>query len=215
MFASTAPSYDESAAKALYDFGVNRIANPAVRDAVTTILSTIVDPKFWDAPASSSGKYHPIWQNERSGLVRHTVELCCVAPQIARAFADLCTPDGKDLVQENLDVILAACVLHDAFKGGRPWGAYTNRAHASIAANAWEQVAPQRGVDARVVELVKECVTYHEGRWTPGGVPPEMSSHAIVVHLADMVSSGKDLEKVFAPTPFEAPNVTPIRSDTF
>lgn len=196
MFPSVASA---SEVAALYRFGVDRIASGPIRRAVRKILEHIVEPPFWVSPASSTGKYHPSWQNNSSGLVRHTVEMCVIAPRLVSAFPELDKPSKE----YHLDMVLAAIVLHDAFKNGRPWGRYSHKSHGHIAADVWRQVSGVEDVSSAQAMAVEDAIRYHDGRWCSGGLPTRvLPAHQHIVHMVDMISSSNELEMLFSARPY-------------
>lgn len=178
-----------------FKYGVGRMESVPIRTAVRKILTQIVEPEFWTAPASPSGRHHPKWQNGVSGLVRHTTEMLVISTRLASAFGNLQTPSPA----HHLDMIYAAICLHDAFKGGRPWQVKTSRDHAEISSNIWNQVAEVEGVPDFQREIVREAILFHEGRWSTIQMSQRPSIHQLVVHLADMVSSHNDLGLIYEP----------------
>lgn len=112
-----------------------------------------VDLKFWVAPASSTGKYHPEEDNGEGGLVRHVIKGCAVAEQFARR---------AQFTQREMDITMAAVLLHDTCKNGVVWGRYTDYTHGKIAAE-WLAHFPMEDTTAR--QMICDAVRYHMAPW--------------------------------------------------
>ena len=64
---------------------------------------------FWEIPASSTGKYHPVTDLGIGGLVRHTVNVCWMADTLAEA---------ENLSADDRSRLIAAAIIHDSCKNG-------------------------------------------------------------------------------------------------
>ena len=102
---------------------LNFIDDSKVKNFVDIALQK-VDPKFWTAPSSFSGKYHPQENNGEGGLARHTHKVLVIAAHLCKIFR---------INDWRRDCILAAAILHDTYKCGDVWGGYTDVRHAWIA----------------------------------------------------------------------------------
>jgi hypothetical protein len=140
--------------------------------------------KFWEAPSSSSGRYHPPEDQGKGGLVRHIIKATCVAEELSRFY---------DLKNEDKDIVIAATLLHDIKKNGLRWGEMTDYTHGLIAYN-W---LSRFNLKDPSKTQIRNCVRYHMGRW----VQPESeleralnpTIHEQIVQLSDYISSRKSI----------------------
>ena len=129
-------------------------------------------PYFWDAPASSSGKYHPASSLGAGGLVRHTKSVVAWFEELWNALPLEESKDG-DAAH---DTGLLACILHDAQKFGT--GTLAEKPENSTAVHApmtgrFLHVKAERLLilDMALRECFHRaayCVAGHMGKWTDG-----------------------------------------------
>ena len=113
-----------------------------------------VDPHFWIAPASSTGRHHPPEDNGEGGLVRHVIKAVAVVEQYARRvrFSD-----------RELDMALSAILLHDTCKDGIVWTTgKTDYTHGKIAAEWLEKFNLE---DKGAKDGIISAVRYHMAPW--------------------------------------------------
>jgi hypothetical protein len=103
---------------------VKLIKNAGVRDAVRSYLDQ-VDPHFWTAPSSSSGRHH-LANGPGETLVEHTRRATHIADHLAYMH---------DLPQLLRDYLLAAAICHDTCRGGVTWERTVSN-HGELAAQA-------------------------------------------------------------------------------
>lgn len=112
-----------------------------------------VDPKFWVAPASSTGKYHPPEDNGEGGLVRHVIKGVAVVEQFGRRAR---------FSQREMDMAISAFLLHDTCKNGVEWGEFTDYTHGLIAAEWLEKFEL---ADRMAKDQIKSAVRFHMTPW--------------------------------------------------
>ena len=84
---------------------INYIKNDRYKESIRTLISLLPD-YFFEVPASSSGKYHPLFALGDGGLVRHTK----VAVRMAKEMFDdesltgAYTNNKKDLMIKALNI---------------------------------------------------------------------------------------------------------------
>lgn len=157
---------------------------------------------FYEVPASSTGKYHPSFDQGDGGLIRHTQMTCEIMREFFRMdeYKHLCYFD-----------LMIACILHDTFKNGYQDNKCTVSAHASIAAEEFyntythHHYAPEDLEETlcnvsynysselkRRINNICNMIRSHMGCW--GSVKPQTESEKLV-HLADYIASRKCWDK--------------------
>lgn len=200
-------AWSEVVAKTLAAFwfhSVDAVQDARVRAVLAELLTARVPWQFFIAPASSTGKNHPSWQNPTSGLLRHVTEMAVGIWRIAQAYPEL--TDANALPSPHaMDILLASVVLHDAFKGGVPWENRTVPNHHALAAEAWREAAGNAWLEPMIVENVSTAIRWHAGRWTPEWdgrmetLGTRKNVYAAVLHHCDMVYSDTNLNLLYQP----------------
>jgi len=168
-------------------------------------------PKFkMEYPTSSTGKYHPSWQNGEGGNGRHTKNVVKILQVFERAYPNL-----------KWDELYAAAILHDMSKYSNFSDAYTNSEHPIIEAKKFKEYLKQTiestqrtGIGysptwsfKRKIKFICHLIKWHDGRFNCNFANKEQIKHnytkglkrkmkyneAYLLHLADMISSSKDL----------------------
>ena len=170
------------------------IKNEAIREFTRVCLEN-APPYFWEVPASSGGKYHPVWASGDGGLVRHSRVTAFVTKELAQAFK---------LDPDETDAAISAAIMHDVTKHGLPGGKYSVKDHDYIAACFIHRQAKQfTAVGNPEVPMLREicgAVAYHFGNFSVEVVgrklktfPEEYSKIEQIIHTADMVASRKGI----------------------
>lgn len=177
------------------------VENLEIRGALVTYLEDVAPIEFYVRPASSTGAHHPAWQNKPAGIIRNTVECCLLIPGMMGAFPELSGPPPETAPDPLArDIITAATVLSDSQKGGKPWGAATDRNHGAIAAEDFQRVAERLRLNPAVTSRIVEATRWHLGRFTPGWTPEVVfSPETKLTHLLDMFFACKALEELYWP----------------
>lgn len=165
-----------------------------LRGFVETVLSH-VPGEFFEMPASTSGKYHPMQSLGEGGLVRHVLGACYFGKELCRAYS--CPQDQ--------DIVVAAIILHDIAKAiGEPHDLVGELFIRSIM-EKYAIVATDK------LESVLDGVRWHMGPWAHGACqsrseksldkvfPENFSRLAQIVHLADYTSSRRETFLAFLP----------------
>ena len=165
-----------------------KIRNRALRDAVREELSH-APAWFWDAPSSSTGKYHPDYANGPGGLCRHIKFVCYLVAEFARCLEQL-----------NVDILIAAALLHDLYKfGGGSEIENTDcsrkqyRAHGAIAADVLmgRLVKKYDKSYASEWKVMCEAIRMHMGRFEGHDVTSD--PYAMALSIADITASRKEI----------------------
>lgn len=111
----------------LYNQEIRLLQNKEKQEKTLNLLSSSVSEKMKSVPASSSGKYHPLFAQGEGGLIRHSKAVA----QGAYALAGLLNVPGDK------DRFVVAGLMHDMWKLG-PEGkfGFTDPKHGSLAADA-------------------------------------------------------------------------------
>lgn len=176
---------------------INNIVDNNIKQAVFEMLKYA--PKyFWNTPASTTGKYHPLWALGKHGLQKHVAFAMYVTQELSRTY---------NLSQKETDISLAAIAMHDTLKYGvkkdidydyflvHP---YIVRSYYSDFKKRPElKKYLQPLIDNGEFNSIMKCVEKHmgsivNGDWNPMMLVPE-NNMEIVVHLADFISSRKEI----------------------
>lgn len=172
------------------------IKDDIIREQTKKALNGVA-PEFFQAPASSTGKYHPSYALGEGGLYRHT----CAAVGIAKDLLEL--EWFKDKFDDRRrDYILASIILHDVCKSGICWDCkYTCHEHPLLVGEFLKQEF-EGEENEEFVSTVSRLVASHMGQWNTckwnRKILPKPQQHdEIFVHVCDYLASRKYLEFIF------------------
>lgn len=173
-------------------------------------------PRFeFEKPTSSTGKYHPTYQNGFLGNARHTKNVVKVLQVFERAHPDMMW-----------DSMYAAAILHDSTKYENESSFYTDSKHALTSAEHFKSfskrwiknlkksriVKTNFGLLRKYSKMTYKCIKWHDGRFNPLNATKDQikenftkkfyrnvrDAECHLVHLADMISASRSLsEDVF------------------
>ncbi|OGZ58565.1 MAG: hypothetical protein A3B96_04345 [Candidatus Spechtbacteria bacterium RIFCSPHIGHO2_02_FULL_43_15b] len=104
----------EQEIKSLWQWGIERIEDPAIKGTLEDYIFHRVPANFFLAPSSVTGNHHPYWHNRPGGLLRHITECCVSADRLISLFGYV---NKNDKVDANIrDRVLAATVITDTQK---------------------------------------------------------------------------------------------------
>jgi 23S rRNA maturation-related 3'-5' exoribonuclease YhaM len=170
---------------ALFKSELKMIRNKDIQDFVKEVFKHIPEHGF-TTTASTSMKYHPKDERGHLGNVAHSKKVTRWAHVLAEAFS---VTDSL-----RLDILTASCVLHDLGRrglGSNP-SPHTLRTHASIMTGPLEKAQEKVQLDIRVFNSIKDCVRYHNGKWTEKEIRKPLSEYTrleMIVHISDMAAS--------------------------
>ncbi len=175
-----------------FDDCICLIESEKIRNFVKQALE-LAPPEFWKAPCSSTGKHHPPEDNLEGGIIIHSRKAVLVALELFKFF------DIKDRLTQ--DKIIAAVILHDIQKNGRPWSSSTDFKHGMIACAWLMKIASliSKPLDQDLFEICL-LVKNHMGIWSEplpkpafqnGEVVTNWSINHLIVQLADYWASQK------------------------
>lgn len=187
---------------------IELIRSETVKTLVIRALARVPDG-FWLAPASLSGKYHPVYSLGTGGLVRHTKAAVWIAQQRLSL-------KGSPFQGITVDYILAALMLHDTAKGGIDWKkTHFCHEHPLLVA----EYLPEERENADW-NAICDLIQTHMGEWTQTKysetVLPEIKTPAqFFVHECDYLASRKELNlaSLFSDIPAKGRRVKLIKMD--
>jgi len=168
------------------------ITDLAIQKFVSQVFDFFTPNYFESAPASITGKHHPQISLGQGGLVRHTKLAVWWGVKLSKVWG---------LSQNDLEVIVAALLLHDLQKFGPTLSSdgtksidNPNATHGLIfSKKLFEYVIGHMSLNEwKIVDAIR----YHMGRWTApeSKDTPEQFLHSptrLIVHLADYVAAQK------------------------
>lgn len=173
------------------------IHDDAIRVQVESILKCVA-PEFFQAPASSTGKYHPSYALGEGGLYRHT----CAAVGIAADLLQLEWVRNQIDNHRRADYVIAALILHDVAKSGKCWDSkYTRHDHPIQAAELIRDNLEGEENEEFCNEVCR-LIESHMGQWNwckwdRTKLPKPEQFDEFLVHLCDYLASRKYLEYKF------------------
>lgn len=161
-------------------------------------------------PASSSGKYHPVYSLGDGGLVRHVRAAVGIAHSMIETdiFKNIALGVGADDYETIMiykDVAYAALILHDCMKPDDTPKHGTRFDHPLLAAALFKNTAAKYVTNENmdymkvIIPLIHSCIASHMGSWntTPyakGIVLPKPKLRIEeFVHMCDYLASRKFL----------------------
>jgi HD superfamily phosphohydrolase YqeK len=170
-----------------FDSELALIFDKNIRSFTEVCISMAPDYIFYAAPASTSGKYHPIDELSGYGTIIHTKRVVTVGFELSRGLG----------CENNRDQIISACILHDLRKQGLEKSGHTVKWHPDLGAKLVEEVYKDlKLIKKSDFEIIKNCVGYHYGPWSikPWSKPlDKYTPEEMCVYLADYIASKKSL----------------------
>lgn len=175
--------------KIIYDFIIDMLEKEISDEDIKNITRKVLDQsdiKIFTKPSSSSGKYHPLENNGKYGLLKHTIKTIIVSKELAYFY------NIKDIEK---DAVISACILHDISKFDSITGKLLEN-HGKIAYNHIIKVASE--FNSKKVDMISKCVRYHMYRFTKSYVEKNISTDhpdiiVKIVQLSDFISSRKNI----------------------
>ena len=172
---------------------IEMIIDSNIKSFVKSILFR--SKSFWDIPSSFSGKYHPADEHNKGGNVLHT-------KRVIRSAKIIC--DSQSIVEEERDLVYAACLLHDVTKGildadgqhfqydpMHPYtvGEFVKKCQEYDKKYAGESQSSTLFVSEDTVQSILRLVRCHLGPWSPVPETIPITYLDMIVHLADNIAS--------------------------
>lgn len=162
---------------------------------------------FFLVAASSTGKYHPPYALGEGGLYRHTKAAVTLAHDM------LGLEMYKKFTDEDHDLILAALMLHDAYKHGEVESRYTIAEHPSVCANALKNSGYEQFLSEEQFVKLYSAIACHMGQWNTDYktkreiLPKPSTAMEKFVHQCDYLASRKYIEINFEAINYEGDRV--------
>lgn len=163
--------------------------------SLTEFLIEQLDDYWFIKPASSTGKYHPKFNNGEGGLVRHSLNVCMWWQQMYRAFEqELMSFSGRDDIY---DLGLIACLFHDAKKYGdaEENSRWVKKDH-DVKSMEWflhnveiYEHTNDMNFDNKAINYIANAIDHHNGPWSTHGAPRTIFER--LVFICDYASSQK------------------------
>ncbi len=182
---------------ALWKYGVEKIADEKLRQAIVGFLCSAVPLVFFTDHASRSGRFHPPWQNQKHGTLRSIIESCVLLPGLAQHFPELFNEDMEPKT-EALDIAFAATIISDTWKKADAYDIHYGSRHGRIAAEYWQEYATKEGIDPALIKEIAHCSVWHHGIYAPDWEPGIILSPLVrLVNLCDVVTSLTALATIY------------------
>lgn len=171
----------------VFEVELNKIKNENIKQSTEVILGMLPD-YFFEIPASSSGKYHPIFSLGKGGLVRHVK----VAMRILEEMFNDKAFGAYD--EHTKDLMRMALLLHDGFKSGLENSGHTCCEHPVIMSDFILSNKDKLSISENDAMFVAQLIRTHMGPWNTdkeGNVimPVPETKEELLVHLCDYIAS--------------------------
>ena len=169
---------------AIFQEELDRILRPDVKNFTKLCIMQAPDYIFNNCPSGTCERFNPKDEMSADGLVIHTKRVFILAYELCRAYN----------CEENKDLILSACVLHDLVKQGWEKSGDTLKNHPELAVNLVDSVYKDVPgvIDEKSFFIIRGCIGYHYGQWStsPWKKPlHKYSPEEMVVYIADFTAS--------------------------
>lgn len=166
---------------------ISLILNPDIRQFTIDTLNNAPD-YFFEAPASSTGRYHPQCTFKKGGLVIHVKRAVYIINRLC---------DGWGIFHLDRDIVFSAIILHDIAKVSSPLVnskmTYEDYEHHPLKAKLYYIPHPEI---APIIDRINLCIENHMGRWSPKSVIKDINKYTLlelIVYTADYLATTKDL----------------------
>lgn len=180
----------------IFEEEISYIKDIKYKESLKKMIELLPD-YFFEVPASSTGKYHPIFALGDGGLVRHTK----VAVRIGY---ELLNNDsiGNVFNAKEKDLMLMALLIHDGLKSGIPKEKYTRFDHPLLVCKYMVENKDKIGLNDDEMNFICVCVESHMGQWNTDYngnevLPKPKNKYQKFVHMCDFLASRKFLNVEF------------------
>ena len=169
------------------------IKDEKIKESAKTMVNLLPD-YFFKIPASSTGKYHPMYATGDAGLVRHTKAAVRIAVELFGIYK---------LDDETKDLMIASLILHDGLKKGIEEERYTRFDHPLIIGDYLKGNKDKLSLNDEQIERMVKMLASHMGKWNTNEYNPDIilpvpkTMEEKFVHMCDYLASRKSLELKF------------------
>lgn len=165
------------------------IKDQNIKESLQIMIDKIPD-YFFTIPASSTGKYHPLYATGDGGLVRHTKSAVRMAYELYGIYK---------FDNHKKDLMIMALVLHDSVKKGEIEEKYTRFDHPLLACEFLKKYSQELPLEKEDIEFICECISSHMGRFNTSEysdiiLPIPKTPEQKFVHMCDYLASRKVID---------------------
>lgn len=179
--------------KTLFAKVVSTFKNEDIKEFALYCMENLPE-YFWNIPASTSGKYHPVTDLGEGGLVRHSLMTYKVLADLFE-IANFCP---NNTMKESL---LFAALFHDCCKCGTENTSTENTLHehpllaAGFIADRFMEFSEKHSTHFYIENIVNS-ISCHMGKWNISKysktiLPIPVEQDEKIVHQADYIASRK------------------------
>ena len=165
---------------------ISKLTDSNVRKFLLSCVDRFPD-YFWEAPSSNS-KYHLEDERSPGGLVLHIRRLVRMTEHMVRFH---------NLNAWERDILLSACILHDSFSRGIPPRTLTfsDPLHPVYVEYMFPFNADaDRFIERKVYEEIMECVSSHQGRFSPNLLLRSNRKLPMIFQMIDYIGSRENIK---------------------
>lgn len=180
---------------------IELIKDEYIKEWTKKTLENVPD-YFWEAWASSTGKYHPVCVNRKKGLLIHVKRAVYFANRLC---------EGMGFNDLERDIVLSSVILHDIAKVPSPKEnpKITYADYENHPINAEKYFAPVELLKANddhddtfaeeKYEEIRNCIRNHMGRWSPNSIKKPYEQYSkleLIVFQSDYLAAWKEIETI-------------------
>lgn len=171
-----------------------------VRDLIYSVPDYILS-----IPSSPTGKYHPKDEINKNGMKYHIYRCLSFAEEIVRMLS---------LSDEDREILIAGCILHDSFKNGITNGGKTLDNHPILIYNYIKEFNKINNIlrlddlTRKTEKLALVCIL-HSGQWTPNEAYNILREDGVLfdkyktltnaMHTVDYLASRRSIYEIMKP----------------
>ena len=180
----------------VFEKELSYIKNEEYKKNAEKMLELLPD-YFFEIPASSTGKYHPLYALGTGGLVRHTKAAVKIAYELLKndSIGSVFKDDEKDL-------IIISLLIHDGLKSGINHEKYTRFDHPLLISQFVKDNKTKFTLNEDEIKFICKNVESHMGQWNVDYngnevLPLPKTKYQKFVHMCDFLASRKFIEIPF------------------